>query len=154
MHIGVSYYMTDDDLLVDDGPQSSKASVTYSPIGHVATGRGPSTDHGDVDERESTIILDPRVVRGLSGLTAGDRLTVIFHLDRSRGGPLMQHPRGDAGRPQRGVFALRSPHRPNPIGISVVEIVGIEGNTVRVRGLDALDGTPVLDLKPTGAEAT
>jgi tRNA-Thr(GGU) m(6)t(6)A37 methyltransferase TsaA len=75
-------------------------------------------------------------------------LLVVFVFHRAEGYNLLQHPRGDRGRPQRGVFALRSPNRPNPIGITEVELLAIEGNILTVRGLDALDGTPVLDLKP------
>ena len=73
---------------------------------------------------------------------------VVFHFHRSRGYELLQHPRGDPSRPRRGVFALRSPRRPNPIGLTVVDLLAIEGNVLRVRGLDAFAGTPVLDLKP------
>jgi tRNA-Thr(GGU) m(6)t(6)A37 methyltransferase TsaA len=61
---------------------------------------------------------------------------------------LLQHPRGDQGQPQRGVFALRSPHRPNPIGVTIVNLLAVERNVLRVSGLDAINGTPVLDLKP------
>jgi L-fuculose-phosphate aldolase len=153
MSPGISYFMTDDDLFTDDEPWVPQLPVTYRPIGHVTTEHGGSGDHDGSTDRESRIILDSGMTDGLIGLAAGDHLTVVFHLDRSTGGPLMQHPRGDTSRPKRGVFSLRSPRRPNPIGISVVEIVAIEGDTVRVRGLDALDGTPILDLKPAGAEA-
>jgi tRNA-Thr(GGU) m(6)t(6)A37 methyltransferase TsaA len=61
---------------------------------------------------------------------------------------LRVHPRGDQSRPQAGVFATRSPDRPNPIGLHRVEVVSIEGATMNVRGLEAVDGTPVLDVKP------
>jgi tRNA-Thr(GGU) m(6)t(6)A37 methyltransferase TsaA len=61
---------------------------------------------------------------------------------------LLQHPRGDRNRPRRGVFALRSPRRPNPIGITVVDLIDVQGNVLRVQGLDAINGTPVLDIKP------
>ena len=60
---------------------------------------------------------------------------------------LLQHPRGDRSRPRRGVFALHTPYRPNPIGVTVVDLLSVEGNVLRVRGLDALNGTPVLDIK-------
>ena len=62
------------------------------------------------------------------------------------------HPRGDRSRPEEGVFATRSPHRPNPIGLHPVEILAIDGRRLHVRGLEALDGTPVLDIKPVMAE--
>ena len=98
---------------------------------------------------ESRIIVDPTLVEGLQGLEPGQKLLVLFDFDRARGFQLLQHPRGDDTRPKRGVFALRTPHRPNTIGLSEVEIVGMEENVLRVHGLDALHGTPVLDLKPS-----
>jgi L-fuculose-phosphate aldolase len=77
---------------------------------------------------------------------------VVFQFHRSDGYSLLQHPRGDRTRAKRGVFALRSPHRPNPIGVTVVKILGIADNVVCVKGLDAYDGSPVLDLKPAGRD--
>ena len=97
---------------------------------------------------EARIILDPALIKGLSGLEAGQQIMVIFYFHRSEGYDLLQYPRGDQSRPLHGVFALRSPRRPNPIGVTVAELVSIEGNVLHVRGLDAIDGTPVLDLKP------
>jgi len=101
-----------------------------------------------MQEVESRIILRPELTTGLQGLVAGQPIMVIFHLHLSRGYELLQHPRGDVSQPLRGVFALRSPHRPNPIGVSVVELLAVEGNVLRVRGLDAVNSTPVLDIKP------
>ena len=148
MQTDPSYYWTDDDLLAGYEAVLAPEAVTYRPIGRVRVEHKGPTAHASPADRESRIVLDPDVADGLNGVTAGDRLTVVFHLDRSRRGPMVQHPRGDASRPKRGVFALRTPRRPNPIGITVVEVLGIEGCEVRVKGLDALDGTPVLDLKP------
>ncbi len=96
----------------------------------------------------SRIVLAPDLLEGLTGLEPGMTLLVVFVFHRAEGYELLQHPRGDRSRPKRGVFALRSPNRPNPIGITEVELLAIEGNILTVRGLDALDGTPVLDLKP------
>ena len=73
---------------------------------------------------------------------------MLTWLDRARRGVLRVHPRGDPASPEQGVFNTRSPDRPNPIGLHVVEIVAIDGARLRVRNLEALDGTPVLDLKP------
>jgi tRNA (adenine37-N6)-methyltransferase len=97
---------------------------------------------------EARIILDPSLIEGVKGLEPGQEIMVIFYFHRSEGFDLLQHPRGDQSQPTRGVFALRSPRRPNPIGVTVAELVSIEGNVLRVRGLDAINGTPVLDLKP------
>jgi tRNA-Thr(GGU) m(6)t(6)A37 methyltransferase TsaA len=75
-------------------------------------------------------------------------MIVIFCFHLSEGYNLRQHPRGDHNRPKLGVFKLRSPYRPNPIGMSVVTVLSIEGNIIRVRDLDAINGSPVLDIKP------
>jgi tRNA-Thr(GGU) m(6)t(6)A37 methyltransferase TsaA len=88
------------------------------------------------------------VLEGLDRLRAGDEVIVITWLDRARRDVLRVHPRGDASRPQQGVFSTRSPHRPNPIGLHRVEILSIDGGRVRVRNLEAVDGTPIVDLKP------
>ena len=97
---------------------------------------------------ESRIVLNPELTPGLEGLEKQPRILVVFHFHLSDGYQLHQHPRGDVTRPTRGVFALRSPRRPNPIGVTEVELLEIQGNVLKVRGLDAVDGTPVLDLKP------
>ncbi|MBN1178024.1 MAG: tRNA (N6-threonylcarbamoyladenosine(37)-N6)-methyltransferase TrmO [Anaerolineae bacterium] len=81
------------------------------------------------------------------GLEPGDDIVVLFYFHRSDGRPLQVHPRGDLSRPLRGVFATRSPARPNPIGVTTVRIRRIEGNVIEVVGLDAIDGTPILDIK-------
>jgi tRNA-Thr(GGU) m(6)t(6)A37 methyltransferase TsaA len=102
----------------------------------------------EIRAAEARIILDPSLVEGLKGLEPGQQIMVIFYFHRSEGYDLLQYPRGDQNRSKRGVFSLRSPRRPNPIGVTVANLVGIEGNVLRVLGLDAIDGTPVLDLKP------
>jgi tRNA-Thr(GGU) m(6)t(6)A37 methyltransferase TsaA len=89
------------------------------------------------------------LVAGLKGLDPGRQVMVVFHFHRSpQQYDLVQHPRGDSSRPRRGVFSLCSPHRPNPIGVTVVDLVAVEDNVLRVHGLDAIHDTPVLDLKP------
>jgi tRNA-Thr(GGU) m(6)t(6)A37 methyltransferase TsaA len=122
--------------------------ISFRPIGVVRNGFDKSAPPQTIAAEESRIILDPDLADGLTGLRLGERLLVSFFFDRSEGFDLRQHPRGDKSRPARGVFALRSPRRPNPIGITQVELLAIEGNELRVRGLDALNGTPVLDIKP------
>jgi tRNA-Thr(GGU) m(6)t(6)A37 methyltransferase TsaA len=89
---------------------------------------------------------------GLGSLRPGDEILVLTWLDRARRDVLSVHPRGDASRPQEGVFSTRSPHRPNPIGLHRAEITAIDGRRVRVRHLEALDGTPILDVKPVLSE--
>ena len=83
---------------------------------------------------------------GLAGLETYDKVEVLYWLDQSRRDILLQSPKSDGAT--RGVFSLRSPVRPNPIGTSIAALVGIEGRVVLVRGLDCLDGTPLIDLKP------
>ncbi|HEX6568471.1 MAG TPA: TrmO family methyltransferase, partial [Acidimicrobiales bacterium] len=82
------------------------------------------------------------------GLRPGDEVIVLTWLDRADRGVLRVHPRDDPANPERGVFATRSADRPNPIGLHPVEIVAVDGLRVRVRHLEAVDGTPVLDVKP------
>lgn len=122
--------------------------IQLQPIGHVENMFTEPASPGDICSAESRIIINPALVEGLSGLQPGQQLMVIFHFDRSDGFDLLQHPRGDQSSPKRGVFALRSPRRPNPIGVTEVQLTSIEGNILTVRGLDAINGTPVLDLKP------
>ena len=86
--------------------------------------------------------------RGLHRLAAGDEILVLTWLDRARRDVLRVRPRSDRRHPMAGVFATRSPDRPNPIGLHEVEVLAVEGGRVRVRPLEAVDGTPVLDLKP------
>lgn len=101
---------------------------------------------------EAWLVFEPEVLEGLRGIRAGDEVIVLTWLDRARRDVLRVHPRGDTSRPQEGVFNTRSPHRPNPIGLHRVEITAIDGARLRVRSLEALDGTPILDIKPILSE--
>jgi tRNA-Thr(GGU) m(6)t(6)A37 methyltransferase TsaA len=101
---------------------------------------------------EATLVFDPEMLEGLRSLRTGDEVIVLTWLDRARRDVLSVHPRGDASRPQEGVFSTRSPHRPNPIGLHRVEITAIAGRRVRVRNLEALHGTPIIDVKPILSE--
>ena len=126
--------------------------ITFRAIGFVKPVQvnDVSTEStGEVSE----LVLRPELVRGLDGIGPGDRLMVIFAFDRAAECELRQHPRGDPRRPLRGVFALHSPRRTNPIGVTVVDVLEIEANIVRVRGLDAWPETPILDLKLEPKEA-
>jgi len=124
------------------------AGPTLEAIGYVENGFPIGTPRDTLLASESTIVLKPDFTLGLDGLENEPRVLVVFHFHLSDGYELKQHPRGDVARARRGVFALRSPRRPNPIGVTEVELLQIRGNRLRVRGLDAVDGTPVLDLKP------
>ena len=97
---------------------------------------------------EAWLEFEPDVLDGLADLRAGDRVIVLTWLDRARRDLLRVHPRDDPANPEQGVFSTRSADRPNPIGLHPVEIVAVEGLRVQVRGLEAVDGTPVVDVKP------
>jgi tRNA-Thr(GGU) m(6)t(6)A37 methyltransferase TsaA len=124
----------------------------FSPraIGHVVT---PYRKTGEIPkgfgakhDAEGVIEITPEFEAGLTDIDGFSHLFVIWVFDRSEGYELLGTPPID-DRPH-GVFATRSPRRPNPIGLTVVELLGREGRQLRVRGVDMLDGTPVLDLKP------
>lgn len=101
---------------------------------------------GALDGPECRLVLDAIWQPALSGLEDYERIEVLYWLDRSRRDLISQSPKGDGKT--LGTFALRSPVRPNPIGTSIVRLVAIEGREVIVRGMDCLDGTPLLDIKP------
>ena len=94
------------------------------------------------------LIFDADISEGLKGIHRGDEVLLFTWLDRARRDVLSVHPRGDPSRRLEGVFATRSPHRPNPIGLHLVEITAIEGTRLGVRHLEALNGTPIIDVKP------
>jgi tRNA-Thr(GGU) m(6)t(6)A37 methyltransferase TsaA len=124
------------------------ALVTFRPIGYVENDFDELASPDLIRAAESQIVLAPTLVEGLQGMETGQPIMVVFYFHRSEGYTLRQHPRGDESRPLQGVFTLRSPRRPNPIGVTVVDLLAVEANVLRVRGLDAINGTPVLDLKP------
>jgi tRNA-Thr(GGU) m(6)t(6)A37 methyltransferase TsaA len=127
--------------------KTAEEVIAYNAIGHVENAFDELAAPDQIKAAESRIVLDPALVEGLQGLEAGQRLMVVFCFHRSQRYDLRQHPRGDRTREPRGVFALHSPHRPNPIGVTTVDLVKLAGNVLYVRGLDAINGTPVLDLK-------
>jgi tRNA-Thr(GGU) m(6)t(6)A37 methyltransferase TsaA len=121
------------------------------PIGRVVsplTDRAAALRQGDEGAPDAWLELDPVFAAGLADVAAGQRLVLLTWLDRGDRDVLTVHPRGDAGRPPTGVFSTRSPDRPNPIGLHTVRVLAVEGTRVQVGDLEALDGTPVLDLKP------
>jgi tRNA-Thr(GGU) m(6)t(6)A37 methyltransferase TsaA len=125
--------------------------MELSPIGVVES---PLTDPATAPKQgregapEAVLVIQPEVVEGLDGIAAGDEVIVLTWLDRADRDVLRVHPRDDPANPERGVFSTRSADRPNPIGLHVVEVVTIDGARLCVRNLEAVDGTPVLDLKP------
>jgi tRNA-Thr(GGU) m(6)t(6)A37 methyltransferase TsaA len=97
---------------------------------------------------DAWLVFEPWAADGLHGIAEGDELLVLTWLDRANRDTLRVHPRGDPSNPEQGVFNTRSPDRPNPIGLHTVEVVAIDGLRFRVRPLEALDGTPIVDVKP------
>lgn len=101
----------------------------------------------DESQRVGTLEIYPEYQDGLDGIVAGQTIVVLFWLHKSTRGTLKVYPRGDRSRGLRGVFATRSPARPNPIAISELKVLAVNGNRLEVSGLDILDGTPIVDIK-------
>ncbi|MDQ2883192.1 MAG: tRNA (N6-threonylcarbamoyladenosine(37)-N6)-methyltransferase TrmO [Actinomycetota bacterium] len=126
-------------------------SYELQPIGWVES---PLVDleaapkQGDEGSPDAWLVFEPAVSEGLRDLQPGTEILVLTWLDRARRDVLRVHPRDDPKNPEKGVFSTRSSDRPNPIGLHRVEIVSIDGTRIRVRNLEALDGTPIVDVKP------
>ena len=126
------------------------APIELAPIGRVESSLNDpaaAPKQGEEGSPEASIVLEPWVLEALAGIEAGAELIVLTWLDRARRDVLRVHPRDDPSNPEQGVFNTRSADRPNPIGLHRVEVVEVDGPRLRVRNLEALDGTPVLDLK-------
>jgi len=123
--------------------------IVLNPIGYVKT---PAEDKEVKDKSVlSQIIVRDDLVDGLSGISGFSHLFILFYLNQitvKQRGTLKVHPRGRQDMPLTGVFAARTMLRPNPIGLTLVELVKVEGNVLTIKGLDAYDGSPVLDIKP------
>ena len=124
--------------------------ITLHPIGTV---RSPYTDRGQIPkgpkakhDAEGVLELHPELEMGLTDIEGFSHLYVLWVFHRAEGYDLMARPPTD--HRAHGVFATRAPRRPNPIGLTVVELLGRDGPRLRVRGVDMLDGTPIVDIKP------
>jgi tRNA-Thr(GGU) m(6)t(6)A37 methyltransferase TsaA len=129
----------------------NRARFEVVPIGKVEsslTDPASAPKQGDEGSPEAWLVIEPAVLDGLQDIRPGDQLIVLTWLDRARRDVLRVHPRDDVANPMRGVFSTRSADRPNPIGLHQVEIASIDGHRVRVRNLEAVDGTPIVDMKP------
>jgi tRNA-Thr(GGU) m(6)t(6)A37 methyltransferase TsaA len=121
------------------------------PIGWVEsplTDRAQAPRQGDEGAPAAWLVFEPEVAEGLRDIAAGTEIIVLTWLDRAVRDVLVTRPRGDPARPVTGVFSTRSPDRPNPIGLHRVRVVATEGLRILVRPLEALDQTPIIDVKP------
>ncbi len=136
-------------------PQKHKREVAppqivLKPIGVI---RSPITDpdkaprQGSESAVSGKLVVDEQYRDALLGLEKGAKIVIVYWMHLAERNILQVHPRHDLTRPLRGVFSTRSPDRPNPVSIDTVEITGIEGTAIDVVGLDAVDGTPLLDIK-------
>lgn len=117
-------------------------------VGSPLRDRDAAPKQGDEGSPEADVEIAPEFQPAMRGISAGDEVLLLTWLDRADREVLTVHPRDDLSRPETGVFATRSPDRPNPIGLHRVRVLSIDGARLRVADLEALDGTPVLDLKP------
>jgi tRNA-Thr(GGU) m(6)t(6)A37 methyltransferase TsaA len=125
--------------------------LTLRLIGHVRsplTSRSDAPRQGDEGAPAADLEFVDEVVPALSGIAVGDRMLLLTWLHEGDRSTLTTRPRGDSDRPETGVFATRSPDRPNPIGLHRVTVLATDGNRLHVSPLEAIDGTPVIDVKP------
>ena len=130
---------------------TSAIDFTVRPIGHVESPLTSTADaprQGDEGAPEAYLILDPIVQAGLDGISVGNEIIVLTWLHEADRSVLKVHPRGDLNRPEQGVFSTRASSRPNPIGLHRVRVLGMDGLRVHVNDLEAIDGTPIVDIKP------
>ena len=126
-------------------------AIELRPIGTVESplgDRAAAPKQGDEGAPDAWLAFDPTVAAGLDGIAVGDDLLLLTWLDRAARDVLRVHPRGDLARGEHGVFTTRSPDRPNPVGLHRVRVLAVDGPRVQVGDLEALDGTPIIDVKP------
>jgi tRNA-Thr(GGU) m(6)t(6)A37 methyltransferase TsaA len=127
------------------------SDFTLRPIGRVESPLTSTADaprQGDEGAPDAYLILDSDAEAGLGGIAVGDEIIVLTWLHQGDRNVLRVHPRGDLSRPEAGVFSTRASSRPNPIGLHRVRVLGMDGVRIHVSGLEAINGTPVVDLKP------
>jgi tRNA-Thr(GGU) m(6)t(6)A37 methyltransferase TsaA len=123
--------------------------ITMEPIGVVRTDTDQVPRHWTVSDVKGTLVIDKKYQKGLKDVHSGQQIVVIFHFHKSPDFTLdllVQQP--PHRNENRGVFSICSPRRPNPVGMSVLDVLCVEDNVIYVQGLDMIDGTPILDLKP------
>jgi tRNA-Thr(GGU) m(6)t(6)A37 methyltransferase TsaA len=126
------------------------------PVGYVRSplkDRAQAPRQGSEGAPDAWLDVDATVAEGLHGLAVGDAIIVITWFHQSQRDVLKVYPRNDTSNPLTGVFATRSPDRPNPLGLHRVTVLEIAGNTIKVGPIEAIDGTPVVDIKPVLAHS-
>jgi tRNA-Thr(GGU) m(6)t(6)A37 methyltransferase TsaA len=126
-------------------------SYDLHAVGAVESGLADRADaprQGDEGAPDAWIVVEPEYAAALDGIAVGDRLVILTWLHLGDRDVLHTHPRNDRTRPELGVFATRSPDRPNPIGLHTVEVLAVDGARLHVAPLEAIAGTPVVDIKP------
>src|SRR5438046_2288862 len=129
----------------------STTDYVLHPIGFIQStlkDRTIAPRQGSEGAPDAWIEVMPALAEGLEGIAVGDQIIVITWFHESRRDVLKLHPRGDINNPLTGVFATRSPDRPNPLGLHRVTVLEVAGNRIKVGPIEAIDGTPVIDLKP------
>jgi len=130
----------------------SQSVFDVHPVGRVESplvDRDLAPRQGDEGAPDAWLVFDPAVRQGIANITVGSEVIVLTWLDRAQRDVLAVHPRGDEHQPLTGVFSTRSPDRPNPIGLHTVQVLDIDDLRIRVRNLEAFDGTPIVDVKPS-----
>ncbi len=134
---------------------ASACAYTLRPIGQVEstlTDPVSAPRQGDEGAPDATLVIDPDMWAGCTDLRPGDEIIVVTWLHLADRDQLTVRPRDDRARPLTGVFSTRSADRPNPIGLHRVRVRAVDGTTIKVSGSEALDGTPILDIKPALGE--
>jgi tRNA-Thr(GGU) m(6)t(6)A37 methyltransferase TsaA len=130
---------------------SDTSDYSLQPIGFIQstiTSRAEAPKQGYEDAPDAWVVIEAAAIPALEGLTKGDDVILITWFHKSKRDVLRVHPRGDMNNPVTGVFATRSPDRPNPLGLHRVKVLEIKDNKLKVGPLEAIDGTPVVDIKP------
>src|ERR1700730_9489372 len=148
----VEHQLRQGEIAVELPPQTDAGLYFIGVIHTPARSRHECTKRGSLDGPIYSIIVDERWQEGLTNLAGHRRVQVLYWMHRARRDLVLQTP--FSSMQTTGTFALRSPVRPNPIASSIVQLMAIDGTTLRVRGLDCVDGTPLLDLKPERTAAS
>lgn len=128
---------------------ANEPQITLRPIGYIRTQAEKVPRHWSVSDIEGILEINTEFADGLRDIEEGQKIVVLFHFHKSpefNAGYLFQTPPNRSS--SKGVFSICSPIRPNPIGMSVVEVMGKDGRNIRVKHIDMMDGTPILDIKP------